>query len=162
MVVGRAWEMLSYAAPGPPTLSGDAVATDVLARTEDDDASDVRAHDLARGPRDESWLGPGRAAAPLRPALGALQSVMVPALTPLALLGAALILAARWRSGLLLLALPLYYLSTESFFLYEWRVAVPMHYALFACAAAPVVAAWSALRSAAGSALDPPDQNQAG
>ena len=162
VVVGRAWEMLCYAAPGPPTLSGDAVATDLLARTEDDDASDVRAHDLARGPRDERWLGPGRAAAPLRPALGALQSVMVPALTPLALLGAALILAARWRSGLLLLALPLYYLSTESFFLYEWRVAVPMHYALFACAAAPVVAAWSALRSAAGSALDPPDQNQAG
>jgi len=80
----------------------------------------------------------------------------------LALLGAAVILLARWRSGLLLLALPLYYLSTESFFLYEWRVAVPMHYALFACAAAPVVAAWSALRAAAGSAPGPPDQNQAG
>jgi hypothetical protein len=41
-------------------------------------------------------------------------------------------------------------------------VAVPMHYALFVCAAAPLVVAWSALRSARGSALDPPDQNQAG
>jgi len=87
---------------------------------------------------------------------------MVPALTPLAVLGVVIILLARWRSGLLLLSLPLYYLATESFFLYEWRVAVPMHYALFACAAAPLVAAWSALRSALGSALDPPDQNQAG
>jgi hypothetical protein len=154
--------MLSYSEAGPPTLAADSAAAELLARAEDDDASDVRAHDLARRPQDERWLGPGHAAAPLRPALGALQSVMVPALTPLALLGAAIILAARWRSGLLLLALPLYYLSTESFFLYEWRVAVPMHYALFACAAAPVVAAWSVLRSAAGSALDPPDQNQAG
>jgi hypothetical protein len=150
--------MLSYAAPGPPRLSADTAAAELLARTEDDDASDAREHDLARRPTDERWLIPGRAVAWLRPVLGALQFVLVPALTPLALLGAALILAAGWRSGLLLLALPLYYLSTESFFLYEWRVAVPMHYALFACAAAPLVAAWSALRSA----LDPPDQNQAG
>ena len=74
---------------------------------------------------------------------------MVPALTPLALLGAAHHPCSRAGDpGLLLLALPLYYLATESFFLYEWRVAVPMHYALFACAAAPLVAAWSALRSA--------------
>jgi 4-amino-4-deoxy-L-arabinose transferase-like glycosyltransferase len=162
VVVGRAWEMLSYATAGPPTLAGDTAAAELLARTEDDDASDERRHDLGRQPADERWLAPGRAVRPLRPVLGAVQLVMLPALTPLALLGAAIILAARWRSGLLLLALPLYYLSTESFFLYEWRVAVPMHYALFACAAAPVVAAWSALRSAAGSALEPPDQNQAG
>lgn len=162
VVAGRALEMLSYAAPGPPRLSANDTAAELRARTEDDDAGDTREHDLARRPADEGWLAPGRVAAPLRPVLGAAQSVMVPALTPLALLGAAIILAARWRSGLLLLALPLYYLATESFFLYEWRVAVPMHYALFACAAAPVVAAWSALRSAAGSALDPPDQNQAG
>ena len=162
VVAGRAREMLSYAAAGPPRLAADPAAAELLARTEDDDASDAREHDLARRPPDERWLDPGRAVVLLRPVLGALQSVLVPALTPLALLGAAIILAARWRSGLLLLALPLYYLSTESFFLYEWRVAVPMHYALFACAAAPVVAAWSALRAAAGSAPGPPDQNQAG
>jgi hypothetical protein len=162
VVAGRALEMLSYAAAGPPRLSEDTAAADLLARAEDDDASDVRAHDLARRPADQRWLRPGVVVAPLRAVLGALQSVMLPALTPFALLGAAIILAAGWRSGLLLLALPLYYLSTESFFLYEWRVAVPMHYALFACAAAPVVAAWSALRSAPGSAPDPPDQNQAG
>ena len=154
--------MLSYSAAGPPTLVAGSAAAELLARAEDDDASDVRAHDLARRPRDERWLGPGRAASPLRSVLGAAQSLMVPALTPLAVLGVVIILLARWRSGLLLLSLPLYYLATESFFLYEWRVAVPMHYALFACAAAPLVAAWSALRSALGSALDPPDQNQAG
>jgi hypothetical protein len=162
VVLGRALEMLSYAAPGPPKLSGDTAAAELLARTEDDDASETRAHDLARQPTDERWLIPGRAVAPLRWVLGALQSVLVPALTPLALVGAGVVLAAGWRSGLVLLALPLYYLSTESFFLYEWRVAVPMHYALFACAAAPVVAVWSALRSTTGSAPAAPDQNQAG
>jgi len=161
VVAGRALAMLSYAAPGPPRLSADAAA-ELRSRAEDDDASDAREHDLARRPADERWLAPGRAAAWLRSVLGAAQSVIVPALTPLAALGVALILLARWRSGLLLLSLPLYYLSTESFFLYEWRVAVPMHYALFACAAAPLVAAWSAVRSGLGSALDPPDQNQAG
>jgi hypothetical protein len=161
VVAGRALAMLSYAAPGPPRLSADAAA-ELRSRTEDDDAGEAREHDLARRPADERWLFPGRVAAAFRPVLGAAQSLIVPALTSLALLGAAIILAARWRSGLLLLALALYYLATESFFLYEWRVAVPMHYALFACAAAPLVAAWSALRSARGSALDPPDQNQAG
>jgi hypothetical protein len=162
VVAGRALEMLSYAEPGPPRLSADDAAAELRSRTEDDDAGDAREHDLGRRPEDERWLAPGRAARPLRPLLGAAQSVMVPALTTLAVLGAALILLARWRSGLLLLSLPLYYLSTESFFLYEWRVAGPMHYALFACAAAPLVAAWSALRAAAGSGPRPPDQNQAG
>jgi hypothetical protein len=160
VVAGRALEMLSYAAPGPPKLSAEGAAAELLSRTEDDDPSEARAHDLARRPADQRWLAPGRAAAPLRPVLGALQSSMVPALTWLALLGTAMMLAARWRSGLLLLALPLYYLATESFFLYEWRVAVPMHYAMFAAAAVPLLAAWSALRAASG--RNPPDQNQAG
>jgi hypothetical protein len=162
VVAGRALAMLSYAAPGPPRLSADDTAAELRSRTEDDDAEGTREHDLARRPADERWLAPGRAAAWLRPVLGAAQSVTVPALTTLALLGAVFLLAAGWRSGLLLLSLPLYYLATESFFLYEWRVAVPMHYALFACAAAPLVAAWSALRAGRGSAPAPPDQNQAG
>src|SRR4029079_4017640 len=108
------------------------------------------------------WLALGRWAEGLRSLLGVAQAGMVPALTPLAGLGVVILLAARWRSALLLLALPLYYLSTESFFLYEWRLAVPMHYAMFATAAVPLVAAWSALRAASGRSLDPPDQNQAG
>jgi len=162
VVAGRALEMLRYAEPGPPRLSDGPAGAGLLARTEDDDADEAREHDLARQPTDERWLALGRWAATLRPLLGVAQAVMVPALTPLAVLGVVILLTARWRSALLLLALPLYYLSTESFFLYEWRVAVPMHYAMFAAAAVPLVAAWSALRAASGRSLDPPDQNQAG
>ena len=127
VVAGRALEMLSYTSPGPPTLLAGDAAGALLARSADDDASDARTHDLARRPTDDRFLAPGRAAAPLRPLVGAVQAVLVRVLTPLAVLGAMTILAAGWRSALLLLALPLYYLSTESFFLYEWRVAVPMH-----------------------------------
>jgi hypothetical protein len=82
---------------------------------------------------------------------------MLPLLTPLALVGVGLLLYWRWRATLILLALPIYYLATESFFLYEWRVAVPMHYALFAAAAAALLAAVAGVRSALG-----PPQNQAG
>jgi hypothetical protein len=159
VVAGRAIQMLSYAAPGPPGLGGGGAGDDLLARTEDDDPSEARAHDLGRRPGDERFLWPGRIASPLRPALALLQSALVPLLTPLALAGVVLLVAMSWRMSLLLLALPLYYLGTESFFLYEWRVAVPMHYALFACAAAPIVAAGSLLRSALARR---PSQNQAG
>jgi dolichyl-phosphate-mannose-protein mannosyltransferase len=162
VVAGRALEMLRYAEPGPPRLSDGPGAAALLARTEDDDAAEAREHDLGRQPSDERWLALGRWAGGVRSLLGVAQAVMVPALTPLAVLGVVILLAACWRSALLLLALPLYYLSTESFFLYEWRVAVPMHYAMFAAAAVPLVAAWSALRPASGRRLDPPDQNQAG
>jgi len=47
-----------------------------------------------------------------------------------------------WRDGrraLLLLSVSLYYLLSESFFIYEWRVVAPMHYGLFAAAAAALV-----------------------
>jgi hypothetical protein len=59
----------------------------------------------------------------------------------------------------LLLSLTLYYLCTESFFLFEWRVAVPMHYPLMACAAAALVLPAGLVRSA-GRGRRP--QNQAG
>ena len=150
--------MLSYGTAGPPTLAADTAAAELLARTEDDDAEDVRLHDLARRPSDERFLAIGRAAGPVRPVLGGLQTILLPVLTPLAMLGAAILLMVCWRSALLLLGVPLYYLSTESFFLYEWRVAVPMHYALFACAAVPLVLSWSLVRSGRERAA----QNQAG
>jgi 4-amino-4-deoxy-L-arabinose transferase-like glycosyltransferase len=148
VVAGRALEMLSYGTAGPPTLAADTAAGELLARTAADDEEDARVHDLARRPGDDRFLAVGRAATPVRPILGALQTILMPVLTPLAMLGAAILLLVCWRSALLLLGVPLYYLSTESFFLYEWRVAVPMHYALFACAAAPLALAGSALRSA--------------
>ncbi|HEV7502941.1 MAG TPA: hypothetical protein VGQ33_23145, partial [Vicinamibacteria bacterium] len=156
VVAGRAVEMLSYGTGGPPTLGA---AGAPPARAGDDDASDARTHDLARRDSDDRSLAVGRAAAPLRPILGALQAVLVPVLTPLALLGVVILIGLNARSALLLLALPLYYLGTESFFLYEWRVAVPMHYALFACAAVPLVLAGSAVGSALARGRR---QNQAG
>jgi 4-amino-4-deoxy-L-arabinose transferase-like glycosyltransferase len=82
----------------------------------------------------------GRALAGLRRPLNALQAVLLPTLMPLVLAGAVLLLAARWRGAALLLVLPLYYLLTESFFILEWRVVVPMHYGLFAGAAAALLA----------------------
>jgi hypothetical protein len=157
VVVSRAAAMLSYAAAGPPLLAEGAMA--LVARAEDDGPEEARIHDLARRPEDDRFLGLARPITPLRPVLAAAQAVLVAVLTPLALLGAALLLALRWRSSLVLLSLPLYYLCTESFFLYEWRVAVPMHYPLMACAAAalvlPVALAGSARRVRR-------DQNQAG
>jgi hypothetical protein len=159
VVAGRAVQMLSYGGEGPPILGAESAAADLLARTEDDELSDSRVHDLARRPADARVLALGRAASPLRPVLGAIQALLVPMLTPLVLAGAGVLVALGWRSALLLLALPLYYLSTESFFLYEWRVAVPMHYALFACAAVPLVLAWSLVMSALARGRA---QNQAG
>jgi 4-amino-4-deoxy-L-arabinose transferase-like glycosyltransferase len=160
VVARRAWEMLGYAsAAGPPTLSAGSTAAELIARAEDDEPSDARVHDLGRRPGDDGFLRLGALMAPLRPVLGALQVVLLPVLTPLVLAGAAALVVLRWRCALLLLGLPLYYLSTESFFLYEWRVAVPMHYPLFAGAAAAMLLAWSALRSALRRVRP---QNQAG
>jgi hypothetical protein len=159
VVAGRALRMVSYATGAPPTVTGSRAGTELVARTEDDDDADARVHDLARRPADDRPLWPGRAVAPVRPVVGAVQAVLLHVLTPLVALGVALLVYACPRETLLLLALPLYYVATESFFLYEWRVAVPMHYALFACAAAPVVAALSLLASALGRGRA---QNQAG
>jgi hypothetical protein len=159
VVAGRALAMLSYhTEAGPPILGGETAAAELLARTEDDDADDARAHDLSRRPSDDRFLAVGRAAGPVRRVFGGLQTVLLPVLTPLALLGAGLLVMVCWRSALVLLSLPLYYLSTESFFLYEWRVAVPMHYAMLACAAAPLVVLLATLRRATRR----PPQNQAG
>jgi hypothetical protein len=160
VVAGRALEMLSYAAPGPPTLRGDdAVRDRGAAVAADDDATDGSPHDLSRRAPDDRFLALGRLAEPLRPALGLAQAALRPVLTTFAIAGVAVVVVLCWRSALVLLALPLYYLATESFFLYEWRVAVPMHYALFACAAVPLVLALSAVRSALARGRA---QNQAG
>jgi hypothetical protein len=159
VVAGRAMAMLSYhTEAGPPTLGAETASAELLARTGDDDADDARAHDLARRQSDDRFLAVGRASGPLRRLFGLLQTVLLPVLTPLALLGAGILLMVCWRSALVLLSLPLYYLSTESFFLYEWRVAVPMHYAMLACAAVPLVLVLAPLSRALGR----PAQNQAG
>ena len=100
VVAGRALEMLSYhTAAGPPTLGGETAAVELLERTQDDDADDARAHDLARRPADDRFLAPGRASGPLRKGLGLIQALLLPALTTLALLGALVLLLVCWRSA---------------------------------------------------------------
>jgi hypothetical protein len=65
--------------------------------------------------------------------------VLCALLSPLVAIGAALLALRDWRRAALLLAVPVYYLLSESPFIYEWRVVAPMHYGLFAAAAAATV-----------------------
>jgi 4-amino-4-deoxy-L-arabinose transferase-like glycosyltransferase len=81
----------------------------------------------------------GRAFSALRLPLRALQTALLPISMPLVLLGIVVLIAVQARHAALLLSLPLYYLLTESFFILEWRVVVPMHYGLFAAAAAALL-----------------------
>ncbi len=136
LMLHRMGEMLSYASGEAPT-----VARETPEKVTVTDAP------LPRGgapetPRDEArFLLPGRLAAPLRPAVAWLQPLLCAALLPLVVIGVALLLVRDWRRAALLLAVPVYYLLSESPFIYEWRVVAPMHYGLFAAAAAvPVVA----------------------
>jgi 4-amino-4-deoxy-L-arabinose transferase-like glycosyltransferase len=87
----------------------------------------------------ERFLLPGRALAWLRYPLRGLQVALIITLLPLVLVGCALLLYADVRAAVLLLALPAYYFLTESFFILEWRVVVPMHYGLFVGAAVATV-----------------------
>jgi hypothetical protein len=69
---------------------------------------------------------------------------------PMLLLGAAVVFRREWRLLGWLAAIPVYYFVFESMFLYEWRVAVPMHYHLFALAGAGAVFLASAAARAVG------------
>jgi len=91
-------------------------------------------------PRDEErFLAPGRLAAPLRPLVAALQPLLSAVLTALVVAGAAALAIRDWRRALLLLAVSIYYLLSESPFIYEWRVVAPLHYGLLAAAGAALV-----------------------
>jgi hypothetical protein len=76
-----------------------------------------------------------------------LQPVLCALLAPLVAIGAALLALRDWRRAALLLAVPVYYLLSESPFIYEWRVVAPMHYGLFAAAAASPVFAYQLART---------------
>ena len=136
LMLQRMGEMLSYASGEAPTVARDA--------PEDFRVTDAP---LPRGgapmtPRNEGrFLWPGLRAAWLRPLLAWAQPLLCMALLPLVVIGVALLLVRDWRRAALLLAVPVYYLLSESPFIYEWRVVAPMHYGLFAAAAAgPVFA----------------------
>jgi hypothetical protein len=135
VMLGRMGEMLDYAsgaaplvlraAPPPPSFE-----------------SGMRPRPgMPPVPRDEGrFLAPGRLAAPLRPLVAALQALACAVLLPLVLVGALALAWRDWRRTLLLLAVSLYYLLSEPPFIYHPRVVTPMHYGLFAAAAAPLVA----------------------
>jgi hypothetical protein len=94
-------------------------------------------------------LGPGRWARPLRPLVWAAQQALCAITLPL-MVGGTLVLVKRQPRGAgWLWLLPAYYLFFESFFIYEWRVAVPMHYPVFVLAAAGLVALVDAVRKRA-------------
>ena len=88
-----------------------------------------RAADSARPPRisDAAVLAPGRALAFLRPALRGVQTVAAAVTLPLAILGFVGAVRRDPRAAAFVATVPLYYLIFESMFIYEWRVAAPMH-----------------------------------
>ena len=138
VMLGRMGEMLNYAsgeaplvlreAPAPPSFGGG-----------------MRGRDGAPAPPlDEGrFLAPGRLTAPLRPLVAALQPLLCAVLLPLVVAGALALAWRDWRRALLLLAVSLYYLLSESPFIYEWRVVAPMHYGLLAAAGAALVSGFS-------------------
>ena len=132
LVLRRMKEMLSYHAGDAPTVASVAEAHD------EPESAESRNYTLGRKPSDDRYLAPGRWVAPLATPVGWLQAALVRVLLPLVVIGAAMVAWLDWRKAALLLAIPLYYLCTECFFIYEWRVATPMHYGLCALAAATI------------------------
>lgn len=140
VALGRMGQMLNYASGVAPT-----VADQLLVRANDEGGEGPagrRTHDVGRRPSDERYLRVGRWAAPLAEPVDLVQSGLVLVLLPLVVVGTLTLAWLDWRRLLLLLAVPLYYLSTECFFIYEWRVVAPMHYGLFAVAGAGAFAPW--------------------
>jgi hypothetical protein len=138
VMLGRMWAMVHYASGEAPTVALEALPSRVA--VGGDGEPDARRPD--RHPSDARFLAPGRAAAPLRPLVAVAQAVLLPVLLPLVAVGVAVLVRRDARRAALLLAIPVYYLLTESFFIFEWRVVTPMHYGLFVAAAAGALAAW--------------------
>ncbi len=143
VMLGRMAAMLHYGSGEAPTVS----LSGIPSRSDPGEEGDAgRSHDLSRQPSDEAFLAPGRAASAARPLVAALQAALTYVLLPLVLVGAAILARRDWRSASLLLAVSVYYLLSESFFIFEWRVVTPMHYGLFVAAAAALLLLWDALR----------------
>jgi hypothetical protein len=134
VVLGRMAAMLSYHAGDAPT-----VASTVDEPPDRDAGAGRRQYTLSRQPSDDRYLLPGRWASPLERPIDWLQTALGHVLLPLVAIGSVVLLWFDWRRAALLLGISLYYLCTECFFIYEWRVATPMHYGLCAAAAAAIV-----------------------
>jgi hypothetical protein len=175
VMLQRMGQMLDYAGGGPAVVERVAHAAREEAPgasagsgetgPEVDEPGDARKHDLERTERDARFLWPGRLSAGLRGVVRPVQQALLATLTPLVIAGVLVLLWLSWRPALLLFALPLYFLVTYSPFLYEWRVAVPMHYTLCAAAAATILLLLGALRAGADAvrgSRSAGGQNQAG
>lgn len=142
VMLGRMGAMLHYASGEAPTVALEGIPP--RGDRQEDGEAGARPRDLARLPSDERYLAPGRAAAPLRPLVAVVQALLLQALLPLVVVGVVTLARRDWRRAALLLAIPLYYLLSESFFIFEWRVVTPMHYGLFVAAAAGTLWLWDA------------------
>ena len=140
----RMGDMLSYHRGGAPWVAPRRDPS-ALAAVKEPEADPAHRPLLSAG----QTLWPGRALFFLRPPVWAAQRVLAWITLPLLLAGTVLLLRRRPRSAGWLWLLPAYYLFFESFFIYEWRVAVPMHYPVFILAAAALAALWDALAKAA-------------
>jgi hypothetical protein len=138
----RMGDMLSYHRAGAPLLR---FWPGPAAWNEPPPAPGVRRPLLGAG----TALWPGRLARPLRPVVHAAQRALNWTTLPLLVAGTVVLLRRNPRAAGWLWLLPAYYLFFESFFIYEWRVAVPMHYPVFVLAAAGLLALGDALRSRA-------------
>jgi hypothetical protein len=123
VILRRMGAMLDYGSGEAPTVALRGVS-DSPERPDDVDSG--RTHDLARRASDDVFLAPGRVAGPLRPLV----------------VGTAILVRRDWRRTTLLLAISAYYLLSEGFFIFEWRVVMPMHYGLFVAAAAGMLLLW--------------------
>src|SRR5262245_1113781 len=170
----RMADMVDYGAGVAPLVAEAGVLPEQVERPDTSALhADRPAAEPERPPRlsDEACLAPGRLLWFARTPLRAVQAAMNATLLPLLIAGVLAIAVFQWRGALFLLMVPLYYFLFESMFLFEWRVAVPMHYGLIALAASACVLAWEAARAGLAAALgrrasgriDPPAaQNAAG
>jgi Dolichyl-phosphate-mannose-protein mannosyltransferase len=92
----------------------------------------------ARPPRipDSVILAPGELLASFRPLVRGIQAVAAAMTLPLAIVGIVALSRRAPRAAGFVAIVPVYYLIFESMFIYEWRVATPMHGYLFLFAAA--------------------------
>jgi hypothetical protein len=154
----RVGEMVSYHSTGAPLVGAAAEAAEADAEHESGDEDRLAplrtfhaSDDAAPEPvlDDRLVLTPGEALAFTRPALRSVQRLGGLTTLPLLLLGLARLLRRDGRLLLWLAVVPAYYFVFESMFLYEWRVATPMHYPLFAFAGL----GWASLATAAARAI---------
>ncbi len=144
-IVRRMVAMVSYHSAEAPFVAGRAGEAPALSKgTEEDEASgeDDRLAPLrlfqrearaARPPRvsDRLALAPGETLGALRPGIRVLQGSAAAVTLPLLLIGLVALVRRAPRKALFVAIVPVYYLIFESMFLYEWRVATPMHGYLF-------------------------------